>query len=167
MRGSAVPRANDAFAGVIASDTSAGGPTVSVAEPETEPTIAVMVVVPIALALDSPDALMLATAPEVELHVRTLVRSCVEPLVYVPIAVNCWVVPSGIAAAEGVIVSEISAGGLTVIAADPLALPDVAVIVAAPIPIPLADPELLISATDCVSELQVAEVVRSCVLPSV
>ena len=46
MRGSAVPRANDAFAGVIASDTSAGGPTVSVEVPAIVPTAAVIVVLP-------------------------------------------------------------------------------------------------------------------------
>lgn len=76
-------------------------------------------------------------------------------------------VPSGMESADGVTVSDTSAGGPTVKALDPLTPPDAAVMFAAPMPIPLASPLLLISATDCVSELQVAEAVRSWVVPSV
>ena len=63
--------------------------------------------------------------------------------------------------------NDTSTGGPTVSALDPLTLPEVAVIFAPPIPMPLAIPLLLTSDTDCVSELQVAEEVRSCVVPSV
>ena len=69
--------------------------------------------------------------------------------------------------AAGVMASETSTGGPTVKVPDPLTPPDVAMMFAPPIPIPLAKPVLPTSATDCVSELQVAEAVRSCVLPSV
>jgi hypothetical protein len=62
--------------------------------------------------------------------------------------------------ADGVTVSETSAGGPTVNALDPLTPPEVAVMFAPPIPIPLASPVLLMSATDGVSELQDAEAVR-------
>jgi hypothetical protein len=59
-----------------------------------------------------------------------------------------------------VTVNEINAGGPTVNVVDPLTPPEVAAIFAPPIPIPLAIPPLLTSATDCVSELQDAEAVR-------
>jgi hypothetical protein len=148
------------------SDTSAGGATVKPADAEMEPTLAMIVEVPVALVLASPEALTLATLLE-ELQFTEPVRLCVPPSVYVPVAVNCCVVPSGMESADGVTVNETSAGGPTVNALDPLMPPDVAVMFAAPMPMPLASPLLLISATDCVSELQDAEEVRSWVVPSV
>jgi hypothetical protein len=63
--------------------------------------------------------------------------------------------------ADGVTVSDTSTGGPTVNAPDPLTPPEVAMTFAPPIPIPLARPALPTSATDCVSELQAAEAVRS------
>jgi hypothetical protein len=63
--------------------------------------------------------------------------------------------------ADGVTVSETSTGGPTVNAPDPLTPAEVAMMFAPPIPIPPARPVLPTSATVCVSEIQVAEAVRS------
>jgi hypothetical protein len=73
---------------VIAIDTSAGCATLSAADPLIVPEAAVIVALPIAVALTSPVALMLAALLE-ELHVTEPVRSCVEPSVYFPLAAYC------------------------------------------------------------------------------
>ena len=71
----------DAAEGVTVSDSSAGGATDKTADAEMEPELAVIAVVPMALALASPVALTLATVPDDELHVTEPVKSCVEPFV--------------------------------------------------------------------------------------
>jgi hypothetical protein len=60
----------------------------SAADPLIVPEAAVIVALPIAVALTSPVALMLAALLE-ELHVTEPVRSCVEPSVYFPLAAYC------------------------------------------------------------------------------
>ena len=77
LSGSVVPRANDAFAGVIANDTSAGGPTVSVDVPAIAPTVAVIVVLPCPAPDASPPLLTPATVGTVELQLAVPVRSSV------------------------------------------------------------------------------------------
>jgi hypothetical protein len=62
------------LAGVIANDTNAGAPTVSVAEPLIAPEDAVIVPLPTAVALASPVALMIAALLE-EFHVTDPVKS--------------------------------------------------------------------------------------------
>src|SRR5262245_65472924 len=68
------------------------------------PSVAVMVVVPTAMLLARPrlPEVLLTTATDgfEELHVTEVVRSWVVPLLYVPMAVNCWLVPS---AMEGLV----------------------------------------------------------------
>lgn len=66
----------------------------------------------------------------------------------------------------GVIANDTSTGCPTVRDADPLIAPDAAVIVALPSPTPVARPELLTVATVATDELQLAEFVKICVLPS-
>ena len=65
---------------MTASDTSAGGPTVNIAEAEMEPELAVIVVEPTAAELARPDALILAALLE-ELQDTEPVKFCVLPLV--------------------------------------------------------------------------------------
>ena len=71
----------------------------------------------------------------------------------------------------GVTASEAKAAALTVRVVEPETEPEVAVIVVEPLPTLLARPwlpaELLIVATPAADELQLTELVRFCVLPSV
>ena len=77
-RGSVVPMAKDALAGVTAIDTSTACPTLSVAELLIEPDVAVMVAVPTPCPLANPPLPMLATVED-EFQVTELVRSCPLP----------------------------------------------------------------------------------------
>ena len=74
-------------------ETSCGLPTVRNVEPATDPEVAVIVVVPNAALVARPwlPALLLiiATVVELELQLDVEVRSCVEPSLKVPVAVNC------------------------------------------------------------------------------
>jgi hypothetical protein len=87
--------------------------------------------------------------------------------VYVPVAVNCWVVPFGIDWLIGVTVTETSAAGVTLREVVPLTDPDVAIIVADPTAAPLARPVAFTVATPVLEDVQLTEDVRSLVLPSV
>ena len=83
-----------------------------------------------------------------------------------PVAVNCWFVPFAIVALAGVIDIETRTGVVTVTLAEPLTVPDVALILAVPSRLPITNPALT-GATVGEEDVHVAEVVRSCVLPSV
>jgi hypothetical protein len=75
-----VPSGIESADGVMANDTSVGGPTVKTAAAEMEPILAVIVEVPVAIVLASPVALTLTTLLE-ELQDTTPVKFCVEPSV--------------------------------------------------------------------------------------
>jgi hypothetical protein len=75
--------------------------------------------------------------------------------------------PNGIVGAGGLITIETSAAAVTVRTVELLTLPELAAIVAVPVPTLLPSPALLIVAVDTVSEDQLAVLVRFCVLPSV
>jgi hypothetical protein len=66
----------------------------------------------------------------------------------------------------GVTPIDTSTGAVTVNTVDPLIAPDVAVIVEFPTPAPVARPALVIVAVAVVLELQVTELVRFSVVPS-
>ena len=72
-----MPRAMLAVAGVTAIDTSAGGPTLSVAVPLIAPEVAAIVLLPCATDRASPALLMVATEVDDELQVAEEVRVCV------------------------------------------------------------------------------------------
>lgn len=137
----------------------------------TEPDFAVMVVVPAPTLVASPwlpaVLLMVATVGVEELQITEVVRSCVLPSVKVPVPANCWVVPCTIVALAGVTTSETRVAAVTVRVVDPLTPLEAAVIVVVPIALLVASPVVLMVATVVCEELQVTEVVRSCVLPSV
>ena len=81
-----------------------------------------------------------------------------------PVAVNCWVIPTGILGMLGLAgATEIEDRGseFTVRLALPEIVPEVAVIVAVPVATAVARPLLLTIATDVVNERQVTCVVIS------
>src|SRR5438270_10401261 len=139
-------------------------------EPYTLPNVvsmyADMYVVPAPMAVTSPVLPAVTTVVSLELQVAELVTSCVLPSVYVPVAVNCWVVPLTIDAFAGFIAMEDTIGGVTVNVAVPATLPEVAVMVVLPGLTLDASPEVLIVAVDAFEEFHVAVEVRSCWLPS-
>ena len=63
------PFAIDGFAGVTAIDCSAAAVTVSTVEPVTPPSVALMVLVPIATAVAKPAALIVATVGVADAYV--------------------------------------------------------------------------------------------------
>lgn len=74
-----------------------------------------------------------------EVHVTPLVNTCMVPLLYVPVAVNCCVFPA--ATDTGLGVTEIEVNTVpTVKAAVPWTVPKLAVIVAVPVETPFARP---------------------------
>jgi hypothetical protein len=81
-----------------------------------------------------------ATVETDDAQVAVLVRSCVLPSLYVPIASNCCPVPSGIAAPLGVMAMEISVGPVTLIVLLPDMALTLAVMFAVPCPALVASP---------------------------
>jgi hypothetical protein len=158
------PVAIEVLAGVTAIDTSVGV-TVKPVEPLTEPETASIVVLPTATPLARPAPLMVATAVLEELQVTELVRFCVLPSLYVPVAVNCCVPPAATDGLAGVTAIDTSVGAVTVRPVEPLMEPDVAWMVVLPVDALVARPALLIDAIAELVELQVTELVRFCVLP--
>ena len=80
---------------------------------------------------------------------------------------NCCVFPAAALAELGDTAIKTSTGGPTVSTAELWMVPDAAVMFAAPIAMPTASPFDPTEATVGVSEVHVADPVRSCVLPSV
>jgi hypothetical protein len=153
------------LAGVTAIESRVGWPTVSVAEAVREPEVAVMVALPIPAPAASPPLVTVAISVEDELQFAVLVRSCVLPSLYVPVAVNCWVVPLAMDAVDGATDNEVSTGGVTVRAAEALIVPEVAVIVELPWVRLVTSPALLTDAVAVEEEVHV-RLVRFCVVPS-
>ncbi len=108
---------------------------------------------------------MLAAAALDELQTTEVVMSCVLESLKVPVAVNCFVVPTAMLDPAGVTASETSVAPVTVSDAVPLTDPAVAVMVAVPVPVLVAKPVESTLATPFDDEDQVSEV-SSCVLPS-
>lgn len=119
------PSGTEGVAGVTLIDTIVAAVTVNGVAPEmcVVGSLAVMVVAPtdavVASPFDPPALEMLATAPADELHVTVDVRSCVVELLYVPVAVNCRVRPSGTLVDAGVTAIETSCAAVTVSVAEP------------------------------------------------
>jgi hypothetical protein len=162
--------------GVTVMETSVAEVTVSVVDPDILPDVALIVVEPavadVAKPLEPAVLLMAATPAVDEFQVTAVVRSCVVLSEYVPVAVNCSVVPLTMLGLVGVTVIDTSVAGVTVSVVDPDILPHVAVIVVEPAAAEVASPlvlepaALLMAATPAADEFQVASVVRSCVVLS-
>jgi len=168
-----VPSGIVAVGGVMAIDTSTAAVTVNCAFPLIAPETAVMLAVPTPTLVASPCVgpvlLMVPAAGVSEDQVTVPVRFCVLPSVNVPIAVYCWLVPNAIDPSAGVTPNDTSAAALTVSWVVPLIAPDVAVMLAVPVPSLLTNPGvvLLIAPTVVVSELHCTVAVMSWVLLSV
>ena len=156
-----VPFANDELAGATAIDSRFGVVTVRRVEPDVDPDVAVIVVVPWVADAARPVFDTLATDDIEDVHVAELVKSWVLPSLYVPVAVNCWVRPAARVGLAGVTAIEVKVGGVTVRPVDPLTVPDVAVIVLVPCALLVAKPVLDIVATPAAEDVHVAELVKS------
>lgn len=140
--------------------------TVRAPLPEILPWVAVMVAGPTATAVARPLPLIVATDVFDELQVTCTVISSVVPSEYVPMAVNCWLTPTGRLGATGVTAREDKVAAVTVRVVLPEMPPWVAVMVAAPTVTAVARPLLLIVATEVLDEVQMTCVVISRLVPS-
>src|SRR2546425_4542138 len=118
-----------------------------------------------------PDALELAdSAPHVVPEQLAPDRLHVTPRFwasFVTVAANCCVPPpTSTLAVVGDTATEIANGPVTVSVVDPLMPADAAWMVVVPVPTPLDTPMLLMVATAVFEELQLAVLVRFCVVPS-
>lgn len=161
-----VPSANEGLAGVTAIESKMAGPTLSVAEAVMEPEVAVMVAVPTPVPVANPLLAMVATVAEDELQVTELVRVCVLPSLYVPVAANCWLAPLAIDALPGLTDNDTRTGAVTATLTEPVTAPELALMLVVPSRLPITNPALT-DATAGEEDVHVAEDVRSCVLPSV
>jgi hypothetical protein len=166
-----VPQVIEAFAGVTAMETIAAALTVNTVDPLTPPALAVIVAVPVATEAASPLALAVVMVVSLEVQLAVLVRSCLLLSVNVPVAVNCWTVPSAIVGLAGVRAIDTSAAAPTLSVVEPEIEAKVAETLAVPVATPLASPcvpaALLIVAMAPLDELHCTELVMSCWLPSV
>ena len=140
--------------------------TVRVVVPRIVTNLAVMVVVPGAIAAARPLLLIVATVGSDELQVTCEVRSFVVPSENEPVAANGWVAPIRILGAGGEINMEDRVAVITVRVVLPVILPEVAVMLVVPGPIAVTRPLLLTVATAGVDEVQVTWGVRSWVVES-
>src|SRR5208337_1565110 len=154
------------LAGVTAIDRSTAALTVITVEPLILPSVALMVDVPVATAVANPPVVMVATDVVAEAQVTCLLRFCFVLSEYVPVAVNCWVCPLGTLGLPGVTAIDCSTAALTVITVEQLILPSVALMVDGPVATAVANPPLVMVATDVVAEAQVTWLVRFCVVLS-
>jgi hypothetical protein len=116
-------------------DVSVAFPTVSPVFPLTVPNVAVIVIgaAVVLNAVANPVAEIVTSVVFEEDQVTIEVRFWVVLLLYVPVAVNCVSVPTGIVSFAGVTAIEFSTGAVTVSVAGPLATPPMdAVIIVVP-----------------------------------
>ena len=134
--------------------------------------VAEMTEVPLATPVANPDALIVAVAVVAEAHVTWAVMSCVvfgpPALVYVPVAVNCFVPPAAMVGSAGVTAMDTSVlAGVTVSTAAFEVIPrSEAVMFAVPAATPMAVPPEAIVAIAEFEDVQVTAIVSSCVVPS-
>lgn len=110
---------------------------------------------------------MIATVAGEALQVAVVVRSLDVPSVYVPVAVNCWDLPRSMLGADGAMLIETRAAGVTVNVAVAETEPDAAVMVVEPVAKDCASPavpeDTLIVATPGVDDVHCTAEVRFCV----
>src|ERR1700752_3400602 len=97
-----MPAATEAVVGVTEIEVRTAGVTVNVAVPLTAPDWAVIVVVPGTRVPANPALFTVATVVADEVQTAVLVRFWVVPLLYVPVAVNCLLLPAATEAVAGV-----------------------------------------------------------------
>ncbi len=160
-----VPFSIRGLLGLMLMDTRWAVETVKVVEPLTAPSVAEIVVVPVARLPTEPRLFMVAVAGLEEPQRTDSVRSCVLLSLKVPVAVNCFVVPTAMLEFAGVTAIDTNAALLTLSEAVPVTEPEIALIVADPVPTDVARPEALTVAVPGTDDVHVTDV-KSCVLPS-
>ena len=80
----------------------------------------------------SPPLLTVATPVADEDHWAVVVRFCVLPLLYFPVAANCWLRPAAMEGVAGVTEIDVSTAAVTFNVVEPLIVPDLAVMVVVP-----------------------------------
>jgi len=153
------------LAGVTVMEFTAAEVTVRVVFPEIVPKVAVMVVVPAAMDVARPLLLMVTVEVLDELQVTDPVTLPLVPSENVPVAVNCWVAPTGMVERAGVKDSEDRVAAVTVRIVVPAIVPEVAVMVVVPATMVVTRPVPLMVATDVLDELQVTDDVILLVVP--
>ena len=161
------PFGTDGLTGVNAIDFRVAARTVSVVEPTTLPSVAVIVVAPVASVEARPVVEIVAAAVFDDAQMTEPVRFCVVPSVKVPVAVNCWVSPLARLELAGVTAMEATTAGVTVSVVVPLTLPSVAMMVEEPVVSVEARPLLEIVTTVVFDDVQLTDAVRFAVVPSV
>ncbi len=153
--------------GVILMDCNTGPVTVNIAEPERLPNVARMTDNPVPVPVARPVALIVATEVSDEVHVTLDVMSSVLLSLYLPVAMYCSVAPLEMSRTIGVTKINCNVGPVTVRLVEAEMFPDTASIVVVPVPVPVAMPSWLISATEESEEDHVTLNVMFLVLPSV
>jgi hypothetical protein len=165
-----VPCAVLPFAGVIEIELRFAALTLRGVLPVTDPRVAEIVVLPMFRAVARPLAVIEATEPAEECQVATPVTVWLVPSENVAVARNCWVIPSGRATPDGVTTIELTEAEVTtsdaVAESDPIVAEMVELPAAMPWASPLVGVELLTVASTVLEDVQVTELVRFCVLPS-
>jgi len=138
---------------------------VSPVDPLTEPSAALIVVLPVATLDAKPCALMVAAEGVEELQSTLALMSCELESLKLPVAVYCFVVPTAMVELAGITAIETRVAPVTVSDEVPLTEPDAAVMVVVPAAAPVASPVASTLATEGELEDQVKEG-NSCVLPS-
>ena len=136
------------------------------AEAVIEPALAVIVAVPMPAPVANPVPPMVATKIEDELQLAALVRSWRLPSLYVPVAVNCWLVPFAIEPLTGLTETETRIGAVTATVAELVTVLELAVMLVDPSMFAVTSPVAVTGATAGNEDVHVTEAVTPCVLPS-
>jgi hypothetical protein len=170
----AVNAETDGVAGAIAMALKVADVTEIAVVPEMPLLKAVMVALPTLVPVRSPSLpsalLIFATASAEELHVTSVVMSLLVPSEKNPTAASCREVPAASDELGATIVIAFKVAAVTVALVDAKTPFTVAVIVAVPTPTPVSNPSLPATlqtvANSGAEEVQLTDVVRSCVVPS-
>ncbi len=144
---------------------------VTEAEPETEFSVAVTLIVPAAVVVSNPllpEVLLIeAFVGSDTLQCDEDVAACCVPSLRVAVAVNCCVCPAARVAEEGLMVMVVTTALVTVAVVVVVTLPAAAVMVVVPVWAATRLPVALTEAVEVEELDHVTELVRFCVLPSV
>ena len=136
VREAVVPIGSDGFVGEIVIDTNAAAVTVTVAEPLTVPSVALIVALPPLTAVTVPCVPLafetVATAMLLDCQVTDCVRFAVLLSEYVPVAVSGVVPLIASVLVAGVTAIDVKVSALTVSVVEPEIMPTVAVMVVVP-----------------------------------
>ena len=161
------PAEIEGFTGVMEIETRVAPVTVRLVIPVTPFWLALILVGPTAAAVTRPVAFTVAAAVE-DCQVAVEVRSNVLPSEKKPVALYCWVVPSGSVLPAGVTTILVSVAAVTFNVGGKVSLIPFTVALTTVLPtlVPVAKPVVVMVATPPGVVLHVATLVRSTVLPS-